>query len=63
MNWFTLLTGFKETTYEATRAVLEVRGETLCSSVNGASWGVGTFEMASLADLRARNKAKQASSR
>ena len=54
MNWFTRLTGFKETTYEATRAGLEVRGEALCSSVNGASWGIGTFEMASLADLRAR---------
>lgn len=54
MNWFTRLTGFKETTYEATRAGLEVRGEALCSSVNGAPWGIGTFEMASLADLRAR---------
>jgi len=54
MNWFTRLTGFNETTYHATRARLEAEGGTLRSKVNGRTWAVGTFEMASLADLRGR---------
>lgn len=52
MNWFTHLTGFTETTYAETRAQLEVQGSRLRSKANGRSWAVGTFEMASLADLR-----------
>lgn len=54
MNWFTRLTGFNETTYQATRALLELDGGTLRSRVNGRTWAVGTFELVSLDDLRER---------
>ena len=54
MNWFIRLTGFPEKSYAATRAQLEVQGTTLRSKVNGRSYAIGTFEMASLASLRAR---------
>jgi len=54
MYWFERLTGFVESTYAATRAQLEVHGTTLRSKANGRSYGIGVFEMASLADLRAR---------
>lgn len=54
MDWFTRITGFKESPYAETRAQLEVRGRTLRSKVNGRSYGIGEFELASLDDLRAR---------
>ena len=54
MDWFERLTGFTESTYTATRAQLEVHGTTLRSKANGRSYGIGAFEMASLADLRAQ---------
>lgn len=54
MDWFTELTGFQESTYDQTRAQLEVQGFYLRSRANGRSFGIGSFEMVSLADLRAR---------
>ena len=54
MDWFTRITGFNETSYDKTRAQLEVRGTTLYSKANGSNYSIGTFEMASLADLRNR---------
>jgi hypothetical protein len=54
MDWFKRITGFSESTYAATREQLEVGGTILRSKVNGRSYAIGTFEMASLADLRAR---------
>ncbi|MCA0304339.1 MAG: hypothetical protein LCH95_18180 [Proteobacteria bacterium] len=54
MDWFETLTGFREQDWGATRARLSVEGDRLVSSVNGASYGIGTFEMASLGELRAR---------
>jgi hypothetical protein len=54
MNWFTRLTGFAESTRAAVHAQLEVDGNTLRSRANGRSYQIGEFEMASLADLRAR---------
>lgn len=54
MDWFTRITGFKERTYAATRAQLEVHGSTLRSKVNGCSYGIGEFELVSLDELRAR---------
>ncbi|MBS0426650.1 MAG: hypothetical protein JSR41_05100 [Proteobacteria bacterium] len=54
MDWFTRLTGFPEASYADTQARLEVSGNTLRSKVNGKAYGIGSFEMASLADLRAR---------
>lgn len=53
-NWFRRLSGFNESTYDATQAQLEVEGSTLRSKVNGRSYGIGQFEMVSLADLRLR---------
>jgi hypothetical protein len=53
-NWFSRLTGFNESTYEATQAQLEVQDNTLRSKVNGRSFDIGHFEMVSLAELRQR---------
>jgi hypothetical protein len=41
MDWFERLTGFREESYEATRAKLSVEGGRLHSLVNGKSYGVG----------------------
>ena len=54
MDWFERLTGFREESYEATRAKLRVEGGRLHSLVNGKSYGVGEFELASLQTLRER---------
>ena len=54
MDWFERLTGFREESYEATRAKLRVEGGHLHSLVNGKSYGVGEFELASLRTLRER---------
>ena len=48
MDWFERLTGFREESYEATRAKLRVESGRLHSLVNGKSYGVGEFELASL---------------
>jgi hypothetical protein len=53
-NWFNRLTGFNEGTYATTQRQLDVQGHTLRSKVNGRSFDIGHFEMASLADLRTR---------
>lgn len=52
MDWFTRLTGFRETSYAETQARLEVDGSTLRSTVNGKGYGIGQFEMPSLGELR-----------
>lgn len=54
MTWFERLTGFAEGGYEETKRRLQIQDERLISLVNGKSYGVGRFEMASLEDLRAR---------
>jgi hypothetical protein len=51
-DWFEALTGFKETSYEDTRAKLRVDGETLVSSINNARYGIGRLEFPSLEELR-----------
>lgn len=53
-DWFSRLTGFNEGPYSTTKELLEVDGSTLSSKVNGRSFCIGQFEMASLADLRLR---------
>ena len=64
MDWFEKLTGFRETTYEETRAKLIIDGDRLCSQVNGKSYLVGHLEVVSLAQLRhAVNLANMASGR
>jgi hypothetical protein len=54
MDWFERLTGFREESYEATRAKLKVEGRYLHSLVNGKSHGIGQFELPSLQTLRER---------
>lgn len=54
MDWFEGLTGFREGSYEATRRRLEVAGDRLHSKVNGKHYGIGQFELVSLASLRDR---------
>jgi hypothetical protein len=56
MDWFERLTGFREESYDATRAKLGVEGNRLHSLVNGRSYAVGAFELASLQTLRERAK-------
>jgi hypothetical protein len=56
MDWFEKRTGFRETHYEQTRAMLKVDGESLCSRVNGAriqrpARGARTFRRPSFGDL------------
>ena len=53
-NWFSRLTAFEEGPHGTVQEHLEVNEQTLRSKVNGRSFGIGTFEMASLAELRAR---------
>ena len=64
MDWFEKLTGFRETTYEETRAKLLIDGDRLHSKVNGKSYLIGHLEVVSLAQLRqAVNLANMASGR
>jgi hypothetical protein len=53
-DWFAQLTGFREISYEATREQLVVEGDELVSTVNGKRYGIGTLEVPTLAELRAR---------
>ena len=61
MDWFELLTGFRETNYDDTRANLEVKGSRLKSLVNGKSYRIGELELVSLQALRERAKSAGAS--
>ena len=56
MDWFERLTGFREESYEATRTKLRVESGLLHSLVNGKSYGVGEFELASLQTLQTLRK-------
>ncbi len=53
-DWFAELTGFRETSYDATRKQLVVEGDELVSTVNDKRYGIGTLEVSTLAELRAR---------
>ena len=56
MDWFEKLTGFRETSYDDTRAKLKVEGRRLHSLINGKSYGIGELELVSLQALRERVK-------
>jgi hypothetical protein len=43
-DWFERLTGFRETSYDETRAKLTVSSSRLRSLVNGESYGIGELE-------------------
>ena len=53
-DWFAQLTGFRETSYDATREQLVIEGDELVSKVNGKRYGIGTLEVPTVAELRAR---------
>ena len=57
MDWFERLMGFREDVYEATKSRLELVGDRLRSKVNGKHYGIGQFELVSLASLRERARA------
>jgi hypothetical protein len=57
MDWFEKLTGFRETSYDDTRAKLKVEGKRLRSLVNDKDYGIGELELVSLETLRERVKA------
>jgi hypothetical protein len=56
MDWFERLTGFRETSYDDTRAKLKVDGSRLKSLINGESYGIGELEPVPLPSLRERVK-------
>jgi hypothetical protein len=56
MDWFEKITGFRETSYEDTRAKLQANGGLLQSLVNGKSYRIGELELVSLRALRERVK-------
>jgi hypothetical protein len=56
MDWFERLTGFRETSYDDTRAKLKVEGSQLQSLINGKRYGIGELELVSLQALRERVK-------
>jgi hypothetical protein len=56
MDWFEKLTGFRETSYDDTRAKLRVEGHQLQSLINGKNYGIGDLELVSLQALRERVK-------
>jgi hypothetical protein len=56
MDWFERLTGFRETSYDGTRAKLKVEGCQLQSLINGKSYCIGELELVSLQTLRERVK-------
>jgi hypothetical protein len=53
-DWFEPLTGFRESGYAETRSQLIVDGNTLTSTINGKSYGIGELSLPTLAELRAR---------
>ena len=54
MNWFERLTGFSEQGYDDVRGKLEVKGQTLCSRINGRAFQIGSLELVSSKELRER---------
>lgn len=54
MDWFESLFGFREGAYADTQSKFAAEGGRLTSLVNGRSWSIGAFEIASLAELRRR---------
>lgn len=52
LNWFEQLMGFSESDYLTTQRRLVVDGDTLASTVNGKSYGIGQLSLPTLAELR-----------
>lgn len=52
VNWFEALTGFREGSYDATKAQLAVDGNRLRSKVNGLTYDAGVLSTPSVRELR-----------
>jgi hypothetical protein len=61
MDWFEKITGFREASYDDTRASLKVSGQQLQSLINGKSYGIGQLELVPLHTLRERVKSAPSS--
>ncbi|MFO1003222.1 MAG: hypothetical protein U0936_23050 [Planctomycetaceae bacterium] len=60
MTWFRQLTGFDETSPQAVREMIQLRGSQLVSLVNNSSYTFGCLEIPTLAELRERIRDTQA---
>ena len=56
MSWFEDLTGFREGSYEETRARLKVQKNRLISLENSKSFSIGKLELIALEELRKKAK-------
>jgi hypothetical protein len=56
MDWFEKLTGFRETSYDDTRAKLKVESRRPHSLINEQSYAIGELDLVSLQALRERVK-------
>lgn len=54
-NWFERLTGFREGSYDSTRARLAIENNELVSLVSGQRHGVGTLDLVELRAMRERS--------
>jgi hypothetical protein len=54
VDWFEHITGFKEADYASTQQRLQLDGDALVNEVTGRRHAMGTLEVVSLAELRAR---------
>ena len=57
LDWFERLTGFRETSYDDTRAKLKVEGNQLKSLINGKSYEIGELKLVPLQSLREKANA------
>ena len=63
MDWFERLTGFRETSYDDTRAKLKVEGSRLQSLINGKSYGIGELELVPLQDPARKGEIRRRTAR
>jgi hypothetical protein len=54
IDWFEQLTGFPESSYQATRERLTVEGNTLISKTNEKHYGIGELTLPTVRELRSR---------
>jgi hypothetical protein len=53
-DWFKLLFGFKESSYEEVQRLIQVDDNVMTSTINGRSFQVGKLENLSVQELRRR---------
>lgn len=63
MDWFEILTGFREKAYFETKELLVIEGDRLRSKVNGASYSIGALTLPTLRQLKQQAASGMLSSR